>query len=66
MKSVFTLEVQGAHGKTFLDIKDSPNGRYLKIAQTKFGRRIGDMTFQEDIDELINALQQAKVWLEKN
>lgn len=64
--SIFTIEVQGAHGKTFLDIKDSPQGRYLRVAQTKFGKRIGDLTFQEDIDELIKALQQAKVWLEEN
>lgn len=64
--SIFTIEVQGLHGKTFLDIMDSTQGRYIKVAQTKFGKRIGDLTFQEDVDELIKALQQSKVWLEKN
>ena len=61
-EKIFTYEVESVHGKTYIDIKKSSFGKYVQITQIKNGKR-ATLTFQENLDDVISALQQARIWM---
>ena len=61
---LFTEKISARFRTFFIDVKESSNGRFLKISEkSRGGQRSTIMMDGEDVDTFIEALQKAKAAL---
>jgi len=59
-EEIFTEKIEARHRTFYIDVKKSRNGKFVKICEKSRGRKSVVMFDEEDIDNMIQALQNAK------
>ena len=57
---LFSKQIHTKLRRFFIDLKESQNGKYVKISEKSNGRKSSIMFDIENIDEIIEALQEVK------
>lgn len=57
---IFSKQIQTKFRRFFIDLKQSRNGKYIKMSEKSNGRKSTIMFDTEDIDEIIAALEEVK------
>jgi len=56
---LFSRKINAAQRTFFIDVKESPRGRFLKISEKSRGRRSTVMMDAEDVAEFLDAITAA-------
>ena len=63
-EELVSKKIRGRSRTFFFDLKESSNGKFVKLSElSRGGQRSTIMFDEEDIDEFINALQEIKAAL---
>jgi hypothetical protein len=57
---IFSKQIQTKFRRFFIDLKQSKNGKYIKMSEKSNGRKSTIMFDTEDIGEIIAALEEVK------
>jgi hypothetical protein len=57
---LFSKQIHTKLRRFFIDLKESQNGKYVKMSEKSNGRKSTIMFDVENIDEIIEALQEVK------
>ena len=61
---VFSQKIVAAQRTFFIDVKESPRGRFLKISEKSRGKRSTVMMDAEDVAPFVEAIAKAKEYFE--
>ncbi len=57
---LYSVKFDTQHKTFFLDLKQSANGKYLKISEKRFGKKTTVIVPEEGIDPLLKGIEEIK------
>jgi len=62
-KEIFSKQIRAKFRTFYIDLKESGNGRFIKISEKSHGRKSTIMMDSEDVSAMIEALQEVQAQL---